>query len=140
LYAVSPPPQALVYPSQAQRPPASSDPGAWPGYYDLADYWRTSHGQYCAASGRPGGLGSRQRIAYATGIITPADLLALTNQERAAAGLPALRLDARLNQSASLKAANMFAENYWAHVSPSGIQPWYWFTQAATHTNTPAKT
>jgi hypothetical protein len=39
-------------------------------------------------------------------------------------------LDARLNQSATLKAQNMFAENYWAHVSPSGIQPWYWFTQA----------
>jgi hypothetical protein len=24
----------------------------------------------------------------------------------------------------------MFSENYWAHVSPSGIQPWYWFAQA----------
>jgi hypothetical protein len=24
----------------------------------------------------------------------------------------------------------MFAENYWAHVSPSGLQPWHWFNQA----------
>ena len=68
-------------------------------------------------------------LAYATNI-TPVDLLTQTNQQRAAAGLPALKLDARLNQSASLKAANMFAENYWAHVSPSGIQPWHWFGQA----------
>jgi hypothetical protein len=68
-------------------------------------------------------------LAYATGSITPIELFNLTNQQRAANGLPALRLEAKLNQSAGLKAANMFAENYWAHVSPSGIQPWYWFTQ-----------
>jgi len=69
-------------------------------------------------------------LAYATGSITPSELLADTNQQRAAAGLPALRMDSRLNASAQAKAQNMFAENYWAHVSPSGIQPWYWFTQA----------
>jgi hypothetical protein len=68
-------------------------------------------------------------LGYASDI-TPVDLLTLTNQQRAAAGLPALRLDSRLNQSAALKAGNMFAENYWAHVSPSGIQPWHWFAQA----------
>jgi hypothetical protein len=65
-------------------------------------------------------------LAYASDI-TPTDLLIQTNQQRAAAGLPALKMDARLNQSAALKAANMFQENYWAHVSPSGIQPWHWF-------------
>ena len=69
-------------------------------------------------------------LAYASGSITPAQLLALTNQQRAASGLPALRMDSRLNASAQAKAQNMFAENYWAHVSPSGIQPWFWFTQA----------
>ena len=68
-------------------------------------------------------------LAYASNI-TPVDVFNQTNQERVANGLPALRLDARLNQSASLKAQNMFAEDYWAHVSPSGIQPWYWFQQA----------
>jgi hypothetical protein len=69
-------------------------------------------------------------LAYATGSITPSELLTLTNQERATNGLPALHMDSRLNASAQAKAQNMFAENYWAHVSPSGIQPWYWFTQA----------
>ncbi len=68
-------------------------------------------------------------LAYASDI-TPTDLLDQTNQQRVANGLSPLRMDARLNQSATLKAGNMFAENYWAHVSPSGIQPWYWFTQA----------
>lgn len=69
-------------------------------------------------------------LAYASGNITPSELLAGTNQARVAAGLPALRMDSRLNASAQAKAQNMFAEDYWAHVSPSGLQPWYWFTQA----------
>jgi hypothetical protein len=68
-------------------------------------------------------------LAYASNI-TPVDLLSETNQQRLSHGIPALRLDARLNQSATLKAGNMFSENYWAHVSPSGIQPWYWFQKA----------
>lgn len=68
-------------------------------------------------------------LSYATNI-TPTDLLAQTNQQRVANGLPAFRMEAKLNQSATLKAGNMFSENYWAHVSPSGIQPWYWFAQA----------
>lgn len=68
-------------------------------------------------------------LSYATNI-TAGDIFNLTNQERVANGLAPLRLDARLNQSAALKAGNMFAENYWAHVSPSGIDPWHWFQQA----------
>lgn len=69
-------------------------------------------------------------LAYATGSITPDELLVLTNQERAANGLPALSLDSRLNLSAQLKAADMFKNDYWNHVSPACVQPWYWFTLA----------
>jgi hypothetical protein len=68
-------------------------------------------------------------LAYASDI-NPVDLLAQTNQQRAAAGLPALHLDSRLNNSAGLKAEDMFSEDYWAHTSPSGIEPWYWFGKA----------
>jgi len=68
-------------------------------------------------------------LSYAAGSITPTDLLNLTNQDRAAAGLPPLKLDSRLNQSAALKAQNMFDEDYWNHVSPSCIDPWHWFKQ-----------
>ncbi len=68
-------------------------------------------------------------LAYATDI-TPVEIFNQTNQQRVANGLPPLRLEAKLNQSAALKAQNMFDENYWAHVSPSGIDPWHWFAQA----------
>jgi hypothetical protein len=68
-------------------------------------------------------------LDYATDI-TPTELLVQTNAQRVASGLSPLVMDSELNDSASLKAADMFAENYWAHVSPSGIQPWYWFTKA----------
>jgi hypothetical protein len=68
-------------------------------------------------------------LAYATDINVPA-LLVQTNQERTSSHLPALKLNPKLDNSAAMKASNMFAEDYWAHVSPSGIQPWYWFTKA----------
>lgn len=68
-------------------------------------------------------------LAYATDI-TPVEIFNQTNQQRVAGGLPPLRLVAKLNQSAALKAQHMFDENYWAHVSPSGIDPWHWFAQA----------
>lgn len=59
--------------------------------------------------------------------IETAELLADTNHERAAAGLGSLQLNDELSQAAYLKARNMLSEQYWAHVSPSGIQPWKWF-------------
>jgi uncharacterized protein YkwD len=52
------------------------------------------------------------------------DLISLTNVERAKNGLSALKENAELDQAASAKAQNMFAENYWAHYSPSGKDPW----------------
>ena len=82
--------------------------------------------QFAAYTVRPADV---KVLAYASNI-TPGDLLTQTNQQRAANGVAPLHMDARLNSSAHAKADNMFAENYWAHVSPSGIQPWYWFTQA----------
>jgi hypothetical protein len=35
-----------------------------------------------------------------------------------------LQEDSRLNAAAAAKAQNMFEENYWAHYSPSGKDPW----------------
>jgi hypothetical protein len=68
-------------------------------------------------------------LAYASDI-TPIELLHDTNLERTKVGLAPLRLDAKLNSSAAAKASDMFAYNYWSHVSPSGVQPWHWFEQA----------
>lgn len=51
-------------------------------------------------------------------------LIELTNRERQKMGLSAVSENAALNKAASLKAQNMFAENYWAHFAPSGKTPW----------------
>ena len=59
--------------------------------------------------------------------IQTAELLADTNAEREKAGLGELEINAQLSDAAYLKAQNMFTEQYWAHVSPSGTQPWKWF-------------
>lgn len=56
--------------------------------------------------------------------ISSQELLNLTNQQRNAAGLPSLSLDGQLAQAAAGKAQDMFTNNYWAHVSPSGVTPW----------------
>jgi hypothetical protein len=58
------------------------------------------------------------------------DLIRLTNVEREKQGLGDLTEDNRLDQAALEKGKNMFAENYWAHYSPSGKDPWG-FIQAA---------
>lgn len=58
--------------------------------------------------------------------ISTSDLLTGTNQERQTANLPALRLNDELSQAAFLKAQDMFDNDYWAHTSPSGVEPWKW--------------
>lgn len=59
--------------------------------------------------------------------IETAELLTDTNAERQENGAAALQLNDKLSQAAFLKAQNMFAEQYWAHNSPSGVEPWKWF-------------
>ncbi len=56
--------------------------------------------------------------------ITVDEVVSKTNEERAKAGLPPLRKNDQLSQAALAKARNMFEENYWAHYSPSGKDPW----------------
>ena len=60
--------------------------------------------------------------------ITPEKIIELTNAERAKLGVPALKENKLLSEAARQKAADMFAFNYWAHVSPSGRTPWAFFT------------
>lgn len=59
--------------------------------------------------------------------ITPERIVELTNVERVKLGLPPLKVNALLSEAAREKAADMFAFNYWAHVSPSGRTPWSFF-------------
>lgn len=70
-----------------------------------------------------------QILGYASQI-PPSQIISLTNEKRQENGLPPLKLDPELTEAAAAKAADMFARNYWAHVSPIGTQPWYFITQA----------
>lgn len=62
-------------------------------------------------------------LGYASNI-TVSDLLTYTNQKRAEKGLSALRLNSELSEAAKQKAYDMFENDYWAHVSPTGVEPW----------------
>ena len=55
-----------------------------------------------------------------TSSVTIDEVVRATNEERVAQGLKSLSYNERLADAARRKAANMFAENYWAHNSPSG--------------------
>jgi len=58
--------------------------------------------------------------------ITRRSLIFLLNQERQKQGLMPLKENERLNLAAHLKAQDMIEKNYFSHLSPEGIDPWYW--------------
>lgn len=58
------------------------------------------------------------------------EILILTNQKRAEAGLGPLVIDDRLSNAAAGKARDMIANNYWAHISPDGKTPWVFIRSA----------
>jgi len=64
-----------------------------------------------------------------TAAVLPSVLDDLTNQNRQAQHLAVLSVNPLLNKVAELKAADMAGKGYFAHVSPDGKAPWYWFKQ-----------
>ena len=62
--------------------------------------------------------------------VYPSALVQLTNQDRTALGMKPLSISPVLEQAAKLKAQDMVANNYFAHTSPTGSTPWYWFGKA----------
>jgi hypothetical protein len=66
---------------------------------------------------RPGVLGFASQISLE-------QIVSRTNQERLTAGISTLKTNPALDQAAQAKAKDMFDHNYWAHVSPTGVQPW----------------
>ncbi len=65
----------------------------------------------------PGILGVTANIDYK-------EVIRLVNLEREKKGLGALKENPNLNVAAYKKGENMIEENYWAHYSPSGKDPW----------------
>ncbi|MBM3206000.1 MAG: hypothetical protein FJZ43_00015 [Candidatus Staskawiczbacteria bacterium] len=62
--------------------------------------------------------------------ITKAELLNLLNSDREKLGLNTLSQNNELDNAAHLKAQDMIRNGYFAHQSPSGITPWFWFAKA----------
>jgi hypothetical protein len=75
----------------------------------------------------PGRLGSVLGFASS---ITPGQLIERTNAQRAVLGLPAFTANAALSRAALAKGQNMMNEQYWAHTSPKGKQPWSFIREA----------
>jgi hypothetical protein len=63
------------------------------------------------------------------GIILANALVDETNQNRVANDVPPLTESPTLDEAAQEKANDMATNNYFAHTSPSGLSPWYWFEQ-----------
>ncbi|MFA6007329.1 MAG: CAP domain-containing protein [Candidatus Shapirobacteria bacterium] len=72
---------------------------------------------------KPGVLGYSSEI-------TIQKVLDQTNAVRQKQGLSLLQYNVILSQSATAKAQDMFANNYWAHNSPQGKTPWDFFKAA----------
>ncbi len=68
-------------------------------------------------------------LGYASDI-TIDQVVVQTNAERTTAGLAVLKYNEVLSAAARLKAADMFTHQYWAHTSPQGKDPWYFFKEA----------
>lgn len=72
-------------------------------------------------------------LSLQTSHLTPNQILDLVNQDRSEAGLPPLLLNSTLNLAAFAKAEDMLSKRYFAHVSPEGTKPWYWFKMMGYH-------
>ncbi|MDB5190127.1 MAG: hypothetical protein JWN49_453 [Parcubacteria group bacterium] len=68
-----------------------------------------------------------------TASVTSTEVVALTNENRIEDHLPALATSPLLTQAAQLKADDMAANSYYAHVSPDGKTPLYWLELVGYH-------
>ena len=58
------------------------------------------------------------------------EIIKLVNNKRANKGLPPLKENSLLDNSAQLKLSDMIEKNYWDHISPEGVTPWTFFQKA----------
>jgi uncharacterized protein YkwD len=72
-----------------------------------------------------------QSSSWLVGTVLPAVVVNLTNDERQSMATSPLQRNALLDEAARLKAEHMAAESYFAHYSPDGVSPWYWFEEVS---------
>ena len=66
-------------------------------------------------------------VAFAADI--EQNIISQVNQERAKNGLSILQENEALSKAAFLKAQDMIGNNYFAHTSPGGLDPWHWLEE-----------
>jgi hypothetical protein len=71
-------------------------------------------------------LVARQSDQNFLAAVVPAEVVALTNNERTQNKLGQLTPNVALNAAAQAKAADMAAKGYFSHVGPDGKTPWQW--------------
>jgi uncharacterized protein YkwD len=75
----------------------------------------------------PGSVSIERGSSKRVNTNTAADaIVAAMNRERTSRGPRPLRLNDRLSLAANDRIGDMFAKNYFAHVSPDGVQPFVW--------------
>ena len=65
-----------------------------------------------------------------TALVLPKVLVDYTNDDRSTEQYGHLAISTTLEKAAQLKANDMATKSYFAHNSPEGKNPWYWFEQA----------
>lgn len=68
-------------------------------------------------------------LGYAANI-PPSEVVNLTNLKRQEAGVGMLEVNPLLEQAARNKGLHMLENDYWAHVSPDGTEPWSFFVDS----------
>jgi len=71
-----------------------------------------------------------QSSGWLVSTVLPAVVVELTNEERADLDASPLRRNATLDAAAKMKAEHMAKNEYFAHYSPDGVSPWYWFKES----------
>jgi uncharacterized protein YkwD len=66
------------------------------------------------------------RRVPAVGSLIEISIISAMNRERAARGLRPLQLNLELTEAANDRIDDLFAQHYFAHVSPQGLQPFVW--------------
>ena len=69
---------------------------------------------------------ARQSNQQFLAAVVPAEIIALTNTERADNNVGNVKEDALLDSAAQAKANDMAANGYFSHVGPDGKTPWQW--------------
>lgn len=61
--------------------------------------------------------------------ITTERIIQLTNVERRASGVGEVTANNKLSSAALQKGQDMLSKDYFAHISPSGVTPWFWMSK-----------